>query len=164
MKILATSPRPNILLFNTELLGTQRAQLWVGAADGPTDNDDARVSQERAVQKAPFGIEALELARNPDFPGYFMADVSGWPAGVYRLAPHGLAGEAAPCGTPLRGVRDGQYSWPNVPRTTLKNLPPEQQRYLYRERNNAGWCWRIEITPERRIVAAGDGEEWVSQG
>lgn len=155
---------------NMELLGTPVAQLWIGfAPDGPTDNDDARVRREReeyerkkaaGLTKRPGGVNAQEVRESIDEKGWYEVDTSGWEAGVYRLNIHGPAGIQAPHGTKLRSIRDGEYSWPGFPED-LASLPDEQQRYLYLERNDAGFCIRIEVTSDREILPAGDGPEWV---
>ena len=58
-------------------------------------------------------------------------------------------------------MRDGQYSWPNYSDTELMGLPEDQMKFLYLERNNAGFCIRIEKSGDGSLKAAGDGPEWI---
>lgn len=155
----------NLFLLNTELLGLNEAQLWVGKSEGPADNNDERVEKERAEAKTKgeiFGIEAVNLKESEKYPSWFEVDTSSWPAGVYRFNIHAKAGVKAPNGTALREMRDGQYSWPVFSDEYLLNLPDEIKDFLYLEKNKMGFCIRIEITLEREIKPAGDGREWIS--
>jgi len=43
------------------------------------------------------------------------------------------------------------------------SLSDDQKNFLYFERNQAGFCIRIEITENREIQPAGDGLEWISK-
>ena len=63
----------NLFLLNKELLGLNEAQLWIGPSpDGPTDNNDQRVLQERAKEEEHknkpghriSGIEAVDLTES----------------------------------------------------------------------------------------------------
>lgn len=162
----------DLFLLSKELLGIAEAQLWIGVSpDGPADNDDARVLAERAREELEktkpghriSGIEAVDLVESTQYPGWFEVNTSGWVEGIYRFNIHSKANVQAPNGTPLRPVRDGQYSWPNFSDEDLVNLPNEQKQFLYLERNKAGFCMRIEITAEREIKPAGDGLEWVAK-
>lgn len=162
----------NLFLLNKEILGLREAQLWIGSSpEGPTDNDDGRVLKERAEEDKkkdmlghrPSGIEAINLVESKNFPGWFEVVTTDWPAGIYRFNIHGLSGVKTPNGTELRPIRDGQYSWPNYTDEYLFNLPDEQKEFLYLEKNNAGFCMRIEITEDRRIKAVGDGPKWINK-
>lgn len=162
----------NLFLLNTDLLGLKEAQLWIGVGPGgPADNNDERVLQERARADAKkgrsdyriSGIEAVDLLESEKFSGWFEVDTSIWQLGVYRFNVHSKAGVPAPNGTPLRPIRDGQYSWPNFSDEDLLNLPLEQKGFLYLEPNQAGFCMRIEKTPEGEIKPAGNGEQWVEK-
>ncbi len=162
----------NLFLLNVELLGLSEAQLWIGLSpNGPADNDDQRVLQERAREeesrKEPnhriSGIEAVDLVESEKFPDWFTVDTIEWPAGIYRFNIHSKASVQAPNGTPLRPIRDGQYSWPNFSDEALLNLPDAQKQFLYLEKNQAGFCIRIEITGEGEIQSAGDGPEWIAK-
>lgn len=155
-----------------ELLGLPEAQLWIGPnPDGPTDNNDQRVLQERAREEAEknkpghriSGIEAINLAESKNFPGWFEVNTTSWQAGIYRFNIHGKPYAQAPNGTDLRPIRDGQYSWPIFSDEFLVNLPDEQKQFLYLEKNKAGFCMRIVITEEREIKPAGDGLEWIDK-
>ncbi|MDP3244871.1 MAG: hypothetical protein Q8M83_04425 [bacterium] len=162
----------NLFLLSTELLGLKEAQLWIGTTpEGPADDNDERVKQERTQAKAKkgqtdcriSGIEAVDLQESQKFPGWFEIDISNWLHGIYRFNIHSKAGVQAPNGLPLRPVRDGQYSWPNFSDEDLLNLPDEQKRFLYLERNQAGFCLRLEKTAEGEIKPAGDGQEWINK-
>lgn len=160
----------DLFFLSVELLGLREAQLWIGPSpDGPVDNDDERVLKQRTEEKAKenepghriSGIEAVNLAESGKFPGWFEVDTSSWQAGVYRFNIHGKPNIQAPNGTPLRPIRDGQYSWPSFSDEYLMNLPEDQKQFLYLERNQAGFCIRIEITENREIKPADDGPEWI---
>lgn len=162
----------NLFLLNIELLGLDEAQLWIGPnPDGPTDNDDQRVLQERAKEEKNknkpghriSGIEAVNLTKSKNFSGWFEIDTTSWQAGIYRFNIHSKPYIQAPNGTELRTIRDGQYSWPNFSDKFLLNLPDEQKQFLYLEKNRAGFCMRVEITKEREIKPAGDGLEWIDK-
>lgn len=43
------------------------------------------------------------------------------------------------------------------------DLPDEQKKFLYLERNKAGFCMRIEIAEDGEIRSAGDGLEWIEK-
>jgi hypothetical protein len=169
MKEFITIPDKNIFLLATELLGLSEGQLWIGHADGPLDNDDARVLKERKEYEQhkhgpgvrPFGIEAVDVTESLLYPGWFEVNTLHWPSGTYRLGLHGKANVQAPHGTPLRPIRDGQYSWAEFNDEYLMSLPEEQQKFLYLEKNQAGFCIRIQILPDGTIQAAGDGVEWI---
>jgi len=159
----------NLFLLNIELLGLKEAQLWISdKPDGPTDNNDERVLKERAKAEAEkdkanriFGIEAVNLTESQNFAEWFEVDTSNWPAGIYRFNIHSKSHIQTPKGTPLRPIRDGQYSWPNFSNEELMNLPNNQKNFLYLEKNQAGFCIRIEITENREIKPTGDGLEWI---
>lgn len=160
----------NAFLLSMDLLGLPEAQLWIGVnPDGPADNDDRRVLQERTQEEMekykpghrPSGIEAMNLSESKDFPGWFEVDTSNWPAGIYRFNIHSHPDVQSPNGTKLRPIRDGQYSWPGFSDEYLLNLDPEQKQFLYLEKNKAGFCMRVEITADREIKAAGNGPEWI---
>jgi len=160
----------NLFLLNKDLLGLSEAQLWIGPnPDGPTDNNDERVLQERAREERDknkpghriSGIEAVNLVESKNFPGWFEVDTTDWQAGIYRFNIHSKPYIKAPKGTKLKPIRDGQYSWPNFSDKFLLNLPDEQKQFLYLEKNNAGFCLRIEITKDREIKPAGNGVEWI---
>ncbi len=162
----------DLFLLNTELLGLDEAQLWIGPApEGPTDNEDERVLRERTEAKKPeagprekiSGIEAMDLKESKEFPGWFEVDTSDWPTGIYRFNIHSKPGVQAPKGTPLRPIRDGQYSWPGFSDEDLMNLPENQKEFLYLEKNKAGFCMRVEVTEDREILPAGDGSEWIER-
>jgi len=162
----------DLFLLNVELLGVSEAQLWIGPSpDGPTDNNDERVLNERARAESEkrklngriSGIEAVNLLESKRFPGWFEVNTSKWPPGIYRFNIHSKPYIQAPNGTKLRPIRDGQYSWPNFTDDFLLNLPDKQKKFLYLERNKAGFCMRIEIMPDRNIVPAGDGLKWIDR-
>lgn len=162
----------NLFLLNEELLGLDKAQLWIGTSpDGPKDNDDQRVLKERAQAEAKkntpehriSGIEAVSLTESKNFPGWFEVDTSAWHPGIYRFNIHSRPNVKASNGTELRPFRDGQYSWPNLSDEFLINLPDEQKQFLYLEKNKAGFCFRIEIREAREIKPAGNGPEWIEK-
>lgn len=162
----------NIFLLNTDLLGLKDAQLWIGTRpDGPSDNDDKRVAEERSMEEAKkgepdhriSGIEAVDLVQSENEPGWFEVDTSTWVPGIYRFNIHSQAGIKAPDGTDLRPIRDGQYSWPVFSDEYLQALSDYQKSFLYLEPNKAGFCIRIEIKPDREIKPAGDGVLWISK-
>jgi hypothetical protein len=162
----------NLFLLNTELLGLKESQLWIGPnPDGSIDNNDERVLKERAQEELEkdkpnhriSGIEAVNLIESEKFPNWFEIDTSNWRSGIYRFNIHSKPYIQAPNGTPLRPIRDGQYSWPSSSDEDLMNLPDEQKQFLYLEKNKAGFCMRIEITEDREIKSAGDGLEWISK-
>lgn len=162
----------DLFLLNTELLGLKEAQLWIGPApDGPLDNDDQRVFNERVAEMQKegnpgqriSGIEAVDLIESEKYPSWFEVNTSSWINGTYRFNIHSKANVQAPNGTPLSTVRDGQYSWPALSDDQLMAFPDDQKVFWYLERNKAGFCIRIEITPEREIKPAGDGLEWISR-
>jgi hypothetical protein len=155
----------NIFLLNTELLGLNEAQLWIGHPDGPADDDDERVRREREedqVKNAIYGIEAVNLKESEKYSGWFEVNTSVWPTGTYRLMLHSYAGVQAPKGTPLINMRDGQYSWPDIPDENLLNLPEEQKKFLYLEKNKRGFCFRIKIDENRNIKPSGNDPEWIN--
>jgi hypothetical protein len=159
----------NLFLINKETLALNEAQLWIGRADGPTDNDDERVARERTEEekfkdepnRRPFGIEAINIKEDENNLGWYKVDVSSWPAGIYRFNVHSKANVEAPNGIPLRPIRDGQYSWPKFSDEELTAMDDSQKDFFYLERNNAGFCFRVEITADREIKPAGDGCEWL---
>jgi len=160
----------DLFLLNIDMLGLNKAQLWIGSSpDGPTDNNDERVLNERAKEEQKkdlpghriSGIEAVNLVVSEKYPGWFEVNTSVWQEGVYRFNIHGKSNNEAPKGTPLRPIRDGQYSWPNFNDEYLLDLPNRLKQFLYLEKNNAGFCMRIEITSERIIKPAGDGIDWI---
>ncbi len=164
MKTIIKIQDKNLFLLNRDLLGLPEAQLWIGPnPDGPTDNNDERVLRERAEAETNksktghriSGIEAINLSESVDFPGWFEVNTSDWQPGIYRFNIHSLPNIQAPNGTPLRPIRDGQYSWPNFSNDFLLNLPDEQKQFLYLEKNKAGFCLRIEKTEPGEIRPAG---------
>lgn len=159
----------NLFLLNVEILGLSEAQLWIGPnPDGPLDNDDKRVLAERQkvkdnLEQRISGIEAVDLEESQNFPGWFEVDTKNWISGIYRFNIHGKAGVAAPNGTSLREIRDGEYSWSNFSDDFLLDLSDEQKQFLYLERNKAGFCMRIEISEDGEIRPAGDGLRWIAK-
>ena len=161
----------DLFLLSTELLGLPEAQLWIGPLpDGPLDNNDERVLEERIRElesQGPgqriSGIEAVNLTESEKYSGWFEVDTSNWVQGIYRFNIHSKAYIQAPKGTPLRPIRDGQYSWTALSDDELMNFSDEQKRFWYLEKNKAGFCMRIEITADREIKPAGDGLEWISK-
>ncbi|MFA5129092.1 MAG: hypothetical protein WC445_04005 [Patescibacteria group bacterium] len=160
----------NLFLLNTELLGLREAQLWIGSrVEGPTDNNDERVLKERAEEETNkntpghriSGIEAVDLLESEKFPGWLEVDTSDWQPGIYRFNIHSKAYVQSAKGTPLRPIRDGQYSWPGFSEEDLMNFCDEQKSFLYLEKNKAGFCMRIEKTEDGGIRPAGDGREWI---
>lgn len=157
--------RENILI-NKNLLNIDVAQLWIGErSEGPTDNDDKRVLKERVASQAEkekpgwkiAGIEAVEIRESVEHPGWFEIDTSLWIPGIYRFMFHSKAGVEAPNGSPLNpDVRDMQYSWPKIDEDLVKNLSDEQKKFLYKEPNGTGFCFRIEIIEGREIKPAGN--------
>lgn len=161
----------NLFLLSTDLLGLNEAQLWIGPnPDGPLDNDDARVAHEREQAERDknlpgqriSGIEAVDLKESAEYPGYFAVDTSSWQPGIYRFNVHSKANVQAPNGTPLRPIRDGQYSWPNLSDENLLNLLDDQKSFLYLEKNKAGFCIRIEKLSDGTLLHAGDGLDWIA--
>lgn len=161
----------NLFLLNTELLGLEEAQLWIGPKpEGSSDNSDERVLKERAEEEMKknepshriSGIEAVDLVESKNFPGWFEVDTSTWQPGIYRFNIHSKPYIQAPRGTPLRPIRDGQYSWPGFSDEDLMNFSDEQKDFLYLEKNKAGFCMCIEKTEDGEIKPAGDGPEWIS--
>lgn len=162
----------NLFLLNKDLLGIDEAQLWIGPnPDGPLDNDDERVLRERKeVEENKYkenqrisGIEAVNLSESKNFPGWFEVSTTNWIQGIYRFNIHSKPGIQASFGTPLRDIRDGQYSWPNFSDDFLLNLSDKQKQFLYLERNKAGFCMRIEIGADGEIKSAGDGINWIEK-
>lgn len=162
----------NLFLLNKDLLGLDEAQLWIGPnPDGPLDNDDERVLRERKEveenkdkeNQRISGVEAVDLSESKNYPGWFEVNTTNWMPGIYRFNIHSKAGVQAPLGTPLRNIRDGQYSWPNFSDECLLSLSDEQKKFLYLERNKAGFCMRIEICADGEIKSAGDGLEWINK-
>jgi hypothetical protein len=172
MKFIKIPKIKDTVLISTELLGVSEAQLWIGGLpDGPTDYSQERVNRERAeIEKRggrledgrPAGIAAVDLTENESFSGWFEVDASTWPEGIYRINIHSKPNIPTPHGTPLRNLLDGEYSWAGFG-DDLTQWDKDQWKWLYLERNNAGFVIRIEITPDRTIVPAGDGEEWVER-
>ncbi len=159
----------DFFLLNKELLGLSEAELWIGAADGPVDNDDARVMRERSEHEKikdkpgvrPFGISAVTLSESTKFPGWFEISTAQWPAGIYRFNLHSKAGVQSPKSPPLNPqVRDQEYSWAQFCDLTQYSIVDQQ--FFYQERNSQGFCLRIEITADREIKPAGDGPEWIT--
>lgn len=156
-------------LLNTDMLGLNEAQLWIGGApDGPKDNEDERVLNERVKAKTEnnpgsriSGIEALNLRESKRHLGWFEIEVISWKPGVYRLMIHSRAYVPAPKGTPIRSGRDLQYSWPVFSDDYLRNMPYKLQKFLYLEPNGTGFCIRIEVTESHQIRPAGNGPEWI---
>jgi len=156
----------NLFLLNIKLLGLNEAQLWVGHPDGPADDEDERVRRERDEDKAKnavYGIESADLKESEKHAGWFEVDTSSWPAGIYRFMIHSYAGIKSPNGTPLRNIRDGQYSWPDISDENLLDLTEEQKKFLYLEKNKRGFCFRIKIDENRNIEPAGNGPEWIDK-
>ena len=163
MKELIKVAKKNLLLLNKDLLGTQKAQLWVGKGKAAEDDDDERVARERKEAKEKkeiYGIEAQEIALSNKNPGWFEVSVSAWPAGKYRFMLHGFSGEKTPRGRGLGKSRDIEYSWPNID-DIIENLSQEQKNFLYLEKNNRGFCFRVEIDEKREIHPAGNGNDWI---
>lgn len=170
MKNFVKIENKDLFLLNKDLLGLDEAQLWIGInPDGPTDNNDQRVLQERIKEEAKkngsgyriSGIEAVNLVESKKYRGWFEVNTSNWQAGIYRFNIHSKSYIQSPHGTELRPIRDGQYSWPYFSDEFLFNLLDEQKQFLYLEKNKAGFCIRIEITENRDIKPAGDGLEWI---
>lgn len=170
MKEFIKIKNKNLFLLNTELLGLEEAQLWIGPSpEGPTDNNDERVLKERAEEEMKkdepshriSGIEAVDLLESEKFPGWFEVDTSDWQPGIYRFNIHSKAYVQSPKGTPLRPIRDGQYSWPGFSDEDLMNFSDEQKSFLYLEKNKAGFCMRIEKMEDGEIRPAGDGQQWI---
>ncbi|MFA4817538.1 MAG: hypothetical protein WC608_02295 [Parcubacteria group bacterium] len=155
----------NLFLLNAEPLGLPEAQLWIGKADGPADDEDQRVAKERveSTEKGEiYGIEAVDLKASENFSGWFEIDTSAWPVGIYRFNIHGRAGVSAPNGTVLQNSRDLQYSWPKFSDEDLLNLPEDQKEFLYLEKNKRGFCMRIEKKEDGELKPAGDGKNWIA--
>lgn len=147
----------NIFAISAKLLDLPEAQLWVGHGEGPMDDDDERVKCEREEDlKAGkiYGIEAMDLT---DEDGWFLIDVTKWPEGKYRLMIHSHAGIQSDVGTKINEKsRDLEYSWPILSDELIEKLDNEQKQFIYRESNGRGYCFRIEILPDRSIVSAGN--------
>jgi hypothetical protein len=160
----------NLFLLNKNLLGLQEAQLWVGPnAEGPKDNNDQRVENEREEAEKRkgepgwriSGIEAVDLIESEEYPGWFEVNTESWLTDTYRFNIHSKANIQAPNGTPIRPIRDGQYSWPSYSDEDLISLPNDQKQFLYLERNNAGFCIRVKKDKDGNLESAGDGIEWI---
>ncbi len=158
----------DLFLLNKDLLCLPEAELWIGAADGPVDNDDARVMRERWEHEKikdtpgvrPFGISAVAVSESSEFPGWFEVNTAQWPVGIYRFNLHSKSNVQSPVAPPLNpNVRDQEYSWAQY--GNLTQYRSEQQQFFYRERNGQGFCLRIEITADREIKPAGDGPQWI---
>jgi len=149
----------DLFILNKDLLGLDEAQLWISKAEGPTDNDDERVKKEREEAKAKgeiYGIEAMDLIASQKYPGWFEVSTINWPVGTYRLIIHSRAGVKAPNGTELQNLRDAEYSWPKISEETIKLLSEEQKKFIYREKNGQGFCFRIKINEDRSMESAGE--------
>jgi hypothetical protein len=163
MQIFRIIPSTQLFLYHMSVLGTPKAQVWIGnTPDGPLDNDDTRVLQERSVASSAIAdIVAMDIQESTQYSGWYSIDMSTWPVGIYRFNIHTHAAVSSPDGTALSAVRDGEYSWPVFTDEVLASLPRYQQDFLYLERNDAGFCIRVEITSDQRIIAAGDGPTWI---
>ena len=153
----------NLFLLKTALLELKEAQLWIGRADGPTDDDDEKVLARREEDKKEnsiFGIEAMDLKESERYPGWFEVDTSSWSEGAYRLNVHSHAGVQSPVGTKIQSLRDLEYSWPIFKEEYMYDLADGQGAFLYLERNGRGFCIRIKKDADGKISAAGDGLEW----
>ncbi len=160
----------DMFLLRKDLLGTLTAQLWIGPSpDGPFDNDDQRVARERAMAEMQrgqvgwriSGIEAMTVHADTVHEGWYFVPTNLWVPDTYRFNIHGLKGVQTPSGGKLEPqVRDWEYSWPQIADELIVALPPEQQDFLYLEKNHAGFCFRITVTPDRCIKPAGDGRTW----
>lgn len=158
----------NRIFFSNTLLGTPEAWLWVGTGYGPRDNNDKRVQETRALMETyypyvPYGMwvgnqKAGTQVPLTDVDGWYMADVSWWPEGTYRLNLHTLAGVSSPIGSPLKPEnRDQECSW-----APLDAAPWGSEEhtslipYLHTEENGSGMSLRILIRPDRSIEPFGD--------
>lgn len=172
MKKIIRVIKKDLFLLNKKLLGLKQAQLWIGnRAIGPKDNNGERVLKERLKESAKqgqknwriSGVEAVDLNESKKYPGWFEVDIKKWLPDKYRFNIHSRAYIQAPKGTPIIPIRDGQYSWGTIKDGELKILPADQKDFIYLDNNNAGYCFRIEITKSREIKPAGNGREWVSK-
>lgn len=155
----------NLFLLSIEILGLSEAQLWIGKADGPADDEDQKVAQRREEDKRAnsiLGIEAMDLKASEKFPGWFEVETSAWPAGIYRFNIHSRANVHAPNGTELQNSRDLEYSWPKFSDEDILNLPEDQKEFLYLEKNKRGFCMRIEKMEDGELKPAGDGQNWIA--
>lgn len=152
----------NKIEFAYEYLGSDSAYVWVGHGFDPLDNDDGRVEVMRQLMSKyyphiPYGLnvdnksESGEVVPLSIQNGYYQLDVSWWPEGVYRLNYHSLLGVASDKGTPLSRNRDQDVSWAKWD-TTSEEVRP----YLHKEKNGAGYCFRVLINPDRSILPFGD--------
>ncbi len=154
----------NTFLLNKDLLGTDKAQLWIGKGEAPDDDNDERIAHERKEaeeRKEIYGIEAQDIEISQNNPNWFEVDVSAWPVDKYRFMLHSFSGEKAPRGKELGKSRDMEYSWPDID-GIIESLSEEQKNFLYLEKNGKGFCFRIEIDEEREVHPAGNGNEWIS--
>lgn len=159
----------NQIKFSVEQLGTEDMLVWVGHGFDPLDNDDIRVAETREHMKKyfphiPYGMSvgnkkedgSMEPIRDSDNDGYYDLDVSWWPEGVYRLNFHSIPGVQAPNGSQLDKTRDHDVSWSafweSWDETTRKATKP----FIHKEKNGAGYGYRILIRPDRTIEPFGD--------
>ena len=158
----------NVLKLSLKLLGTEEAWLWVGSAYSPLDNDDTRVKETRELMEkyypyVPYGIwvgnkkgEKMDALKNTN--GFYVVDLSWWPAGSYRLNLHTKAGEESLYGSKLKPEkRDQDCSWAPIDSEQWIQEENENLRpFLHTEENGAGSSLRILIRPDRSVEAFGD--------
>jgi hypothetical protein len=151
-------------------LGTSSCLVWVGFGFDTTDNDDERVRRTRELMarfypNVPYGMGV----GNPDEQGrfliplvdanqdgYYELDVSRWPAGVYRFNYHSLPNESSPQGGPLSSQRDGEVSWAWWGADRHPDAVQTVRPIVHKERNGAGYCFRILIRTDRSIEPFGN--------
>ncbi len=160
----------NRLLFAKTFLGTDAALLWVGHGFDPLDNDDERVKETRELMAKryshiPYGMGVGNRAADRNMKpledingdGYYECDVSWWPEGVYRLNYHSLPGAASLAGTSLDlARRDKEVSWPLGWEAWDEKTRELARPFMHKEKNGAGFCFRILIRPDRTIEPFGD--------
>lgn len=156
-----------IVLLSIAYLGVAKAEIWIGPhEEGPRDDNDARVVKDRVEAEQnykegktqrPSGISVFSVT-DSDHDGYYELDTSAWPAGLYRLNYHGVANQRTPFGSPLDPEkRDLQYSWMQLPGELMAQ--DEVLPFIYWEPNGRGFCFRIQITQDGRILPAGNSHD-----
>lgn len=159
----------NRLFFAKEFLQTDTALLWVGHGFDPLDNNDDRVKETRELmakhyRHIPYGMSVGNRASDGSMKpaeangeGYYEFDVSWWPEGVYRLGYHSLQKVVSSVGTPIDPTRrDGGVSWALGWEEWDEKTRALARPFMHKEKNGAGYCFRILIRPDRVIEPFGD--------
>jgi len=157
--------KTNVIAFSRDLLGTETAWLWVGTSYSPLDNDNERVQKTRALMEqyypyVPYGMWVGNREENRMVPlkdmgdDYYVADISWWPVGAYRMNLHTGKGESSPYGSELHPEnRDQDCSWSPLEKPEWNDA---LRSFLHTEENGAGCSLRILIRPNRNIEPFGD--------